>query len=294
MTTLTYSTSANGLSAVDGTVNLSSPITVQGNGRFLVQLVKFVCSIRIPNIFNYSDGTGTFNNGLVRVTKDGGASWTDIQLPDGLYSSIAMINAAINTALNTWWADAALPGFKIAYNLATNLVYIIIDSTKLLAPGQLGIDFNGAHLSGSEFNHVLGYTATGNMTFITDGVFGADTNAQLNWFGDSILVWLHAFGPLTWFNGQSMDLLAKVPLSSSFGTNSTEYVFPVGLISPEIETTGAIPFLSKYTLEFSGSRDVTTGQAHIPSSHISNGKYQRLLLMDGELETTFRIKIIRE
>jgi hypothetical protein len=202
---------------------------------------------QMPNVYNI-DGK---NNGLVRVTNDGGGTWTSIQLPVGIYT-IPLIQEAINQTIGpTWYTSMADPAILIQYNLATNIAYIILDSTKLAVGTQIGIDF-----SQSLIHQLLGFSAV--QTFITDGVFSASEYAQLDWFGNNVSIVLNGFGALSIKNGVLSNEIVSVPLSSSNVNN--EYVYPsAGIVSPYITLSRPLTNLSSYDVNFYGSRVDTNG-----------------------------------
>ena len=265
---LSYDKTISTLSSPDGTVTLNPPVRFNTNTQKLwIRLNITTMSSRIPNVYNY----GGINNGLLKVSRDNAATWTSIQLPEGVYT-MPMIEAAVNTTLEAlnWWADASDPGILIRYNLATEMSYISIDSSKLAAGGtQLCID-----LRVSDFNLLLGFVET--CYFDTDGVYGADKQAQMNWFGDSVQIELDGFGALTRHNGVRSNIIADIPLSTTNVTN--EYVYPfAGIISPMILLTEIPRELASYTLKFYGSREDTAGIR------------RSLLILEGRVAVTLEL-----
>ena len=154
--TLSYSKSFTTLSSLDGIVRLQQPIhfidyrRTEKPRHMNLRLIQVSFTSRIANVYSLPDGS--FNNGLIRVSRDGGTSWTIIQLPNGVYT-MPYIQAAINESVSTWWTTPSEPGFVLRYNLATEYVYVSLDSTKLAAPGQLGIDFSQSRVA-----DLLGYS----------------------------------------------------------------------------------------------------------------------------------------
>lgn len=249
-TILTYAARFTSISSMDGTVTLDSPLRFERTQKQAIRLIKASFTSMIPNIFNY----GGTNNGLIKVSRDGGTSWTTIQLPDGVYT-VAMINAAINETVISWWASSASTdwGITLEFNLATQKAYTVLDSTKLVAPGtQLAIDY-----SQSLIYDVLGYPYA-SSTFSTDGTHDGTNTMNMNYYGDSVSILIDGIGPLTLRNGtQSMEL-CSVPLSA--GTVSNEVVYPfAGIPSPVIQLTKPVQILSSYTISFKGSRTDANG-----------------------------------
>ena len=253
---LSYHNNYTSLSRMDGTVVLDQPINfidyrhTEKPRRMQVRLTQVAFTSRIPNVYSLPDGS--FNNGKLRVSNNGGSTWTTIQLTNGVYT-IPYIQAAINSVINNWWTDINDPGLTVKYNLATELVYITLDSTKLASPGQVAID-----LSQSQISDLLGYSTT--KTFTTDGVKVADKPAMLNWCGDSISVLLHGFGTLSILNGKLSEEFCSVPLTVSQVGN--EYVYPSASISPDSIDVDPMATLTQFSVEFVGSRLDPTGRPY--------------------------------
>ncbi|MCK9607835.1 MAG: hypothetical protein M0R33_15435 [Methylomonas sp.] len=163
----------------------------------------------------------TFNNTVIRISNNGGVAWQAIALTSGTYSP-AYINAAINYVADSlgWWADSTDPGFSLAKNLATQEVYLTIDSTKLAAIGQLGIDF-----SQSDIAYTLGFSAT--QTFIADATVTADVPSHLDTQGQVINLQITGLGRLRLENSASDNTLVTIPVSSS-AISTSDYIYPSG------------------------------------------------------------------
>ena len=244
-TILAWSETFDTLTKLEATIRLNEAIRFVAQQRLFIKLIKVSFSSNIPNIYTIGS---TFNNGLVKVSKTGGAPWTSIQLPDGIYTS-RYVAAAINTAIASWWTDEVDPGFTVSYNSATQLVYIDLDSSKLVGGvGQLAID-----LSASDIHKVLGYNTIGNQIFNTDGLHGADSPARFDYIGNTISVILTGFGPLAIKSGARSEELCTVPLSTSTVTN--EYIYPSnGISTPVVLLTSPPVNLTTYKVAFFGSR----------------------------------------
>lgn len=246
--TLSYSKSFTTLSSLDGVVCLRQPISfipyrgTEKPRRMSLRLIQVSFTSRIANVYSLPDGS--FNNGLIRVSKDGGATWTSIQLPDGVYT-LPYIQAAINEAVSAWWTTSSDPGFVLRYNLATEYAYVSLDSTKLAAPGQLGIDFSQSRVA-----DLLGYSAV--KTFVADGTHVADAQAMLNWCGDAVSVYLRGFGTLSVADGVLSEELCSIPLTVSQVGN--EYIYPSASITTDTIDIDPLASLTEFTVEFKGSR----------------------------------------
>jgi len=262
-TILTYNTTLSSLSSADGDIDLSCPLTFRETQHLEIQLQKVSFPTYIPNIYQ----NGAFNNGLVRISPDAGVTWTNVQLPAGVYS-MNYISSAINTACSTWWITASDPGYLVAYNYATKLCYISIDSTKL-APAvgtQLAID-----LSQSSIYELLGFPLA-TCTFITDGLHGGTVIPNLDWFGNSISVLLTNLGAMSLKNGAQSNELASVPLIAS-SSNGNIYLYPQnGQEQPRIPLQNSRTILDHIGIKFVGSRAN------------SDGTPRSLLFMEGEVK----------
>jgi hypothetical protein len=260
--TKTVSTT-DGISSLDGDVKLVTPLNMNPNTSKSIRLIKFTISSNIPNVYNVSGS----NNGLVRVTRDGGTSWTSIQLDPGIYTT-SLIAAAINATIESWYTDSSDPALNIAYNTATQKVYTTLDSTKLAVGGtQIGIDFAD---SSSLMGTLLGYTTT--TSFVTDGDKEADSYAQLNWISDSINVELGGFGSLSIINGQQSNTFFTMNLATETVTNQYEYPSN-GIVSPWIIIQN-MSQLQTYSVKIRGS----------------NGR--TVYLLEGRVELVFELREI--
>lgn len=237
---LSYSKFVNSISSMDGTTTLVQSLQLDSRREHKVRLIDFAISSQIPNVFNYN---GT-NNGLLAVSGDGGATYTDIQIEDGIYS-VSQIQNAINQTLSSWWTDVGDPGILIRSNTAIKKNYIVLDSTKLKAPHtQLGID-----LSLSSISDLLGFSAT--KTFIVDGTYTGDMYPQLDWIGNKLRVLIHGLGPITILDGGVSDEICRVNLATESVTNL--YTFP-DIVQPAI-TVSPPSQLNSFSVELIGSRN---------------------------------------
>lgn len=267
-TILTYNTLLNSIGSGDGTVRLLAPIQWDSRSRRYFRLIKCNFSALIPNIHNIAGE----NNGLIKVSRDGGATWTSIQLTDGSYD-VYDIELAINTTLAAWWTDPTKPGFTIRGNSATDYTYVILDSTTLAAPGvQLGIDF-----SASLIWDFLGFSNPAQRIFIVDGEQDAPSYAKVNWYGDSISLLITGFGALTIKNGAQSFEAADMPLVLYAGSN--EFIYPLqGIPSPKIPLPQCPQVLTEYSIALKGSRTNTTTGVPYP-----------LFFLEGNVNVQFEI-----
>lgn len=240
---LSFTNSTDSIASLDGEVRLINPLQMNANRLKGIRLVSFSMSSFIPNVYNY----GGVNTGLVRCSKDDGATWDTIQLTNGVYT-IPLIQQAILSAITTYWTDSSDPGFALRYNSATYQVYCDIDSTKLAVADQFQIDFKP---TGSQMYELLGFTTT--TLFDTDGLHTSDNYAQLDWFGNQVSVQVYGLGNLTILNGSPSNEFFSVPLSASKVNN--EYVYPIaGIRTPMILIDGR-DNLQKFSVKLVGSRN---------------------------------------
>lgn len=263
---VTYRNILTAIGSPNGVVQLQTPIIFNPQDIKRIKLLRASISSAIPNIYTI----GTFNNGLLSATRDGGATWTNIQLPNGVYT-VPMIQAAITSALLAWYTSPTSPAILLQYNLATSLVYITLDSTKLAAPGQIGID-----LSVSSFHTLLGYQLI--QQFTIDGTYGADQNAQLDWFGNNISVVVDGLGAMSYLNTALSQELCQIPLAVTTVTN--EYQFPHdGILSPYINC-GLSDKLRQIAFSFVGSRSDVVGGTTV---------YRPIVITEGQVQVIVEV-----
>jgi len=213
---LSYSKSLKTIGSPDGTVNLGTnnhPIKLTGTNN-KIRLIDFTIDSQIPNVYNY----GGTNNGLLRVSVDDGATWTIIQLDNGVYS-VTEISNAINAAISSSYTLSTDPGIIIRANTVVKKVYMIIDSSKLAVASQIRIDFG---YSTSRITELLGFVST--TMFIADGTYTASDFPQIDWIGNSISVELELgtikFGVT---NSDATNEICRVNLATATVTNTYTY-----------------------------------------------------------------------
>jgi hypothetical protein len=260
-TILEYTVSRTSLNTVDGEVQLQSPIIFrQGRVRNL-RVISASISSKIPNVFS----TNTFTNAVVAVSQDGGATYTNVVLPNGVFS-INFICEAINSATAAWWTDPSDPGFELGTNLATDFVYLRLDSTKHKTVGaQIAINFGVSRIS-----ELLGFVTM--KLFAADGLYSASNEAQMDWFGNRVLIELFGFGPMSVVGGAQSQKIAAILLS---GAVINEYSYPSpGGISPfvPVNVSGNI---NSFSVRVTGSRLNTDGSQR--ALYITEGQFSILL-----------------
>jgi len=211
-----------------GIISMRQPIMMDPNRKKAYRVISIIMSPEIPNIYSYNG----FNNTTVNISKDGGATWITVQFKAGIYT-IQMIQDAINNAASqvNWWINNNDPGFIVAYNPATTLVYTQLDSSKLLGGGQLAINYTV-----SSFYQMLGYTLLSGIILI-DGLSTASNPPQLDVQSTYIEIKMSCILGTRWVNGQISNAICRVPINSSGGV---EIIYPsgsTGFISPIVQAS---------------------------------------------------------
>ena len=254
-TIITYRASSTGtLTSINGELRMSNPIAFGQGTIKKVRLISATVSSRIPNVYRHAPTS--FNNGLLAVSRTGGAPWTNIQLTDGTYT-VAAIQAAIIDVTQLWWTDPTIPGISFAPNTFTDRIWVTIDSTLLAAPGQVAIDFKP---TGSRFDELMGFTAP--SQFILDGVYGGNVVPQLDWAGNNLIINVVGLGGLSFVNTLLTNEIAQIPLTAATVTN--QYVYPsAGQVAPFVNCSIA-DRLSSITFTFIGDRNDVNGTIVTP------------------------------
>lgn len=188
-----------GFGSPNGTYTCSQPLIFNQNRKQGIKFRFSSISNTICNVFK----TSTFNNGLLRVSNDNGATYTTIQLKNGKYT-VNDINLAIQDIITSWYIDSNEPAFQLLQNEVIQKVYCIIDSTKLTSGAQFIIDF-----SLSEIKTLLGCSTT--PIFNSDGTHEFDAYPQMEWTGARINVNIIGIPfPLSYVNGISSSQIASI------------------------------------------------------------------------------------
>ena len=257
---ITFSNRLTEIGSVDDTIRFSQSVQFSSSKTTKrIKLIDASLSTLIPNVYNYGD----VNNGLIKVSQDGGANWSSIQLSNGIYA-ISDIKNAINDSVSMWWKDTSDPGFGLFVNSVVQKAYITIDSSKLALETQFAIDF-----SQSLIYELLGFIDA--QTFDTDGTFEASDLAKLDWFGNIVSVQIQGFGYLSVVNNDSSYEIGSFNLDSSAGNL---YIMdcsskPWLNISPPNE-------ISSYSIKLVGSRD-----------------NKQVILLEGEAKITFALEEVK-
>ena len=228
----------------DGTVTMAQPVRFDDKSKKAYQIQNVTLSGEIPNIFSY----GTFNNTLLRISNDGGANWTIVQFANGIYQINMIQDNITNAFLQAGWiTDATKTPLIVSYNPATQLIYVILDSSQLIGVGaQVGVDFGF-----SSMYVMLGFDSAASGLFDSDGTFGAQLPPQIDVQGTFINVAISLIQYARNVNGVFSNVVAKVPIVS--GTTTNEIVFPSGstgnINTPFIEAS--IPaYVMSYSVSF--------------------------------------------
>lgn len=166
-----------------------------------------------PNIINSTP----LNTSIIELTRDGGTTWTTVQLTTGKYS-ISQINSAINSAVASWYKDTAQPAFHLLVNTAVTRCYIVLDSTKLIVPAgsQIGVRF-----SASKIWDVLGFRSTD--SYVADGSYTATNLPKINYFGDVCDIYIQGLSNAnSYYNGTQSNYVCRIPFVEN---NTNEHVY---------------------------------------------------------------------
>jgi len=271
-TVITYERRIRELQPLDGEITFERPIDIQRTHKRWVRLVQCAFTSNLPNVYQIGrdpklpvdeHNPPVFNNGLIQMTRDGGDTWHNIQLPNGTYN-ISYINAAIQNATAAWWEDSSLPGFSMSYNLATSEVYFSLDSRFLIEGDQLGIRFDKTNCDDTRSSGLLlGFMDP--SIFLEDGLYTANAQAKLDWFGNGVSLRVDGLGAISLVNGKKSSELCRIPLSTSDVKN--EYIFPSGVSgttnSPKILLESMPSILQKLNFEFRGDREEADGTQRV-------------------------------
>ena len=234
----------------DGSVTMQQPVRFDDRFKKSYQIQNVTLSASIPNIFAY----GTFDNTKLRISNNGGANWTIVQFANGIYT-VSMIQDNITNAFLQagWIADATKTPVVVSYNPATQLVYVITDSTQLIGVGvQVGVDFGF-----SLMYQLLGYDTVAHAMFVIDGIFGAQLPPAIDTQGTYCNVTISAIQYARSVNGVFSNVVARVPLIASGSGN--EIVFPSGN-GGSINTPFITASIPSYLMNFAVSFQTLTGQ----------------------------------
>jgi hypothetical protein len=163
----------------------------------------------------FSDFNGETTNTL-KVSRDGGTTFSTIILPVGNYS-IEQLNRAINDSISAWITDAEDSSFNLFYKDPTGKCYIVIDSSKLTAPGtQFQINFD------SDISKLVGTTT---KLYEIDNTYTFEDAPKMNYFGDVLyVVFENGFGNLNSRNARSSNALCSVPLTKRNASDNFFYI----------------------------------------------------------------------
>lgn len=231
LTILEYNASVDPLTGTafgirSGSINLQQPLLLTQDRQRAYRVLRVIMSPEIANVYQY----GGFDNSKLRISNDGGATWKNIQLQNGNYSTLKMLQDAINDVANqfNWYTSTSDPAILINANDATGLVYTKLDSTKLAIGTQIAIDYGL-----STIYNLFGYPV-GACIFITDGIKTATNPPQVDTQGTYGRVYVSFISNCRWLNGQIDNSICKIPFVLAGGI---EYIYPstgTGVISPVI------------------------------------------------------------
>lgn len=246
-----YRKTVDDLAVLDGEISFDANLSLPPNKPLFIRVIKAQLTKQLPNIYEY----GNFDNTRIGLTRDGGVSWVVVVLPPGIYTLEYLeyaLNEAVAVAPHLWWTLATDPGFEFTFNLATQKINVYMDSSKLAAPGILGIDFD----SYSDANLLVGFDPVGPI--LDSGppfpsLFPAPNYPQFDTQGTAVDI-ISSFNLVySYQNSKNTDVIASIPLTGS-NEDHDEFLYPIpGQVSPYMQVTNT-SVLSGITLTLVGSR----------------------------------------
>lgn len=228
-------------STLDGSVNMSSSITIPPNRRCVIKPISCLLSTRIPNIFKYAPTR--WDNTKIRVKRNIADGWTTIVLSDGIYLSINEMQAALMSVIGSWMTNIAQPALLFSMNTVTDQIYITIDSNLLAAGGtQMCLD-----LSQSKIAYTLGFPDLTTKT--ADGLYASTQVVRFDTQG-TICDVVCDLTNMRYLNGIPKRILFSIPLQL-MSSSLTEYLYPIyGQEPPEIQFSNIGTQIMNYKIEF--------------------------------------------
>lgn len=268
MNGFTFYNELTGPGLLDKKISLQSPVVLPTGsvGRPIrIQCTQVQVSDRIPNIFDAAPFGMPFNNTMLRVGTNT-VAYTLITLPMGLYLDATIINAAVNSAINSlgWWNNPSDPGIVIGANSVIDRFYIKLDSTKLKPAfgAQLKLDLRQT-TTNSTLWYTLGYDATTEL--IADGIYESPHLPQLETQGTACIIELDIAPPRI-FSNDFRRVIAEVSFAGKL--TPSDSIWPQGAqISP--------PF------NYAGNRSINTYQVTVTTR-----KGASMIFMGGILTFT--------
>lgn len=236
-------TTGNDFGTRDGQYTMIQPQELDDKKRKEYQIQSIILSPEIPNIFSY----GNFDNTKVKISNDGGTTWSTVLIPNGIYT-INMIQDSITDAILQagWIVDNLHIPIVIDYNPATRLVYIQLDSSQLSVGTQIAVDFGA-----SEIYKMFGLLNPLTSIFIVDGTFSAPKPPLIDTQGTFVNVSCNLINGARYINGVYSNVIAKVPLVAS--SSQIEIVFPsatTGSINTPFITANIPNIISSFNVKF--------------------------------------------
>lgn len=257
------------LSDLNISTELNNPIKLDPTRNYIISTQISSLSSYIPNVFEY----GSFHNNRLRISRDGGVSYTTIDYGYGNFT-IANINEAIsNYLLTSGWdkTTRTRASITIGVNSTNNLAYLILDSTQLDVGGtQAAIDFTNN--DGSKIDEWLGLLAG---PYIADNVYNATGSGRVNYWGDNIIARTNLS------LDSQLDANAVGNRNSKFSNILYSIPFPLSsargvIIFPSYQTTNnnqdKVLFtreINTFSLQFSGDRDTSSSILFFGDAQVS-------------------------
>ena len=220
-------------------------------GRIIMRIISAAIPSYIANVHNYFDAPVSLreNTGYLRVSKDQGVTWRNIQLTDGNYT-VDQIQNAINASIVDWLTNQADSCFSLRVNGPLAKCYVEIDSTKLAAGTGFYIDFAPTDGNGivSSLAYLLGFTSPSLLN--SDGLHPANDIANIDYYGNFCSIQAQGFGYTSIVNEKSTYEIAQVDLTNVRGN---VILYPSdGITTPGIPVNPPSIF-NNYSFSFYGT-----------------------------------------
>jgi len=204
-------------------------------------------SDRIPNVFNARALGVPLNNTTLRVGTDT-QPYLNVTLEAGLYLTAAMINAAINAAINSlhWWLVPSDPGLTITENTIIDRFVVKIDSSKL-APAygtQFKLDMRES-TTGSTFYKLIGFSSTSELTL--DGPYTSSVLPVMDTQGTTCIICCSIM-PARLVNSNFQQYVATVSFAGK--TTASDNLWPPGNVGND-------------EIVYPGSRTITQANTYV-------------------------------
>lgn len=270
MVIVTYYKDNKDSSLIDpsGVITFNQSLTFSSNSSYKLHVISASINSSIPNIYSTTEySNNTFEIILTDSTSTAPNIVQVIELDRGIYDS-RLITLAIKNVVNqlNWSNDTDISPIRFESNIALQKIVLIIDNSLVNTSSFPQYDGFAINLGGySNFASLLGF----NPTLYNEST-EAQSNAQLDLFGNSILIEIEGFGYLSYLNESQSFITCTIPLADLRGN----LYLVEGHTQPYIDIEPP-SHLRQLTVNIYGDRD--------------NQLKRKIYLMDGAFRFTFEI-----